>query len=232
MNALNQQLENQNARIDQLQKTLNAQKTKGADTNAVNGALSTKMQALNQQLESQNNRIDQLQKSLQAQNQQSRAQNQQNKTPRNHVTVVQTPGAQRNNVVNNGGVPYRSFSAFIGYSIGKVNSLNIGVRRNFGFRNTSFFVMPAAYIAVAQNYGFGVNANGAYAFNVKAIPGLNPYAGLGLGINFVGGNFSLNPNFLVGTFYKLGSSGNVFFDYTVRGNFKYNQLAIGYRFGF
>jgi hypothetical protein len=232
MNALNQQLENQNERINQLQKALNAQQAKGVDSSAVNGALSTKVKTLNQQLENQNNRINQLQQALNTQNQQGGAQNQQSKTPRNHVTVVQTPEAQRNNVVNNGGVPYRSFSAFIGYSIGKANSLNIGVRRNFGFRNTSFFVMPAVYIAVAQNYGFGVNANGAYAFRAKGIPGLNPYAGLGLGINFVDGNFSLNPNFLVGTFYRLGNSGSVFFDYTVRGNFKYNQLSLGYRFGF
>jgi hypothetical protein len=93
--------------------------------------------------------------------------------------------------------------------------------------------MPAAYLAIAQHYGFGVSANAIYSFtNIKFEPRLNPYAGLGVGINFVGGKFSVEPNFIIGTYYRVERSGSVFFDYTVRGAFKYNQLSIGYRFGF
>jgi hypothetical protein len=207
-------------------KMNNAQKANGTNGNAPQGALNNKMNELNQKLETQNNRIKQLQRTLNAQHQQGKKQ-------KGNVTVVNPRQRQHNNAVSyNNGMLHEGFAAFIGYGLGDVNSLNIGVRRYYGFRNTSFFFMPAAYIAVAHNYGFGVSANGIYQFNLKMNPRLNPYAGLGLGINFVGGKFSLNPNFILGTLYRLGRSGSILFDYTIRGNFKYNQLAIGYRFRF
>jgi hypothetical protein len=211
----------------------NAQKAGEAKNNGVNGELSAEMKKLNQKLETQNDRINQLQKTLNKQNQQANKQNQEGKKQKKNVTVIHNPETQHKNVVSsNNEMLHRGYSAFIGYSFGDVNSLNIGIRKYYGFRNTSFFFMPTAYIAVAHNYGFGVSANGIYQFSIKKKPRLNPYAGLGLGINFVEGKFSLNPNFIIGTLYRVGGSGSVLFDYTIRGNFKYNQLAIGYRFGF
>ncbi len=194
------------------------------ESNASERELSNNIEELNERLQSQIARIDQLMEAL-------RTQEQQVTIPESDAPVIRTPGAPRRNVVTyDSGLLNDGFSAFTSYSFGDVNSVNLGLRRYYGLRNTSFVFIPEAYIAVAENYGLGVSANGVFPFDIQSNPRLKPYAGLGLGFNFVDGDFSLNPNFIIGTFYNLGNSGRVFFDYTVRGGFNYNQVAIGYRF--
>lgn len=91
--------------------------------------------------------------------------------------------------------------------------------------------VPEAYIALGDKFGLGVSANGILPFRINSLPNFAPYAGVGVGLNLMDGDLSVNPNFIVGAAQHMGQ-GSAFVDYTVRGAFKYNQLAVGYRFRF
>ena len=90
--------------------------------------------------------------------------------------------------------------------------------------------MPEFYIALGSTNGFGISANGIYPF---AIPNskFEPYLGFGLGLHNLGKTFSFNTNVIAGTAFKVGR-GSLFADYTIRGIFRNNQIAVGYRFKF
>ncbi|HRP89770.1 MAG TPA: hypothetical protein PKX92_07005 [Edaphocola sp.] len=119
---------------------------------------------------------------------------------------------------------------YLGPSFDGNTNFNIGIRSFTTFNNTKILFMPEAYVALGKGTtGFGVSANAIIPILNKYTNNFSPYLGVGVGLNYANENFHFNPNFIAGTGYKLGK-GNLFADYTVRGNFKYNQLALGYRF--
>lgn len=122
----------------------------------------------------------------------------------------------------------RSVSVFAGPNFGDVTTLNVGARLLQNIGNTQFKFMPEVYIGFGKTMSFGLSANAIYPIQIDN-PDFTPYAGLGAGINNFGDKLRFNPNVIIGTFYKMGA-GNLFADYSVRGAFRYNQLAIGYNF--
>ncbi|HTO15276.1 MAG TPA: hypothetical protein VLZ83_05880 [Edaphocola sp.] len=125
----------------------------------------------------------------------------------------------------------KGLSFFIAPSFGENVNLNLGLRSYTGFSNTKIMFMPEAYIALGKQTGFGVSANGIIPILNKYTNNFSPYLGIGVGVNYYNGELSINPNFIAGTGYQVGK-GSLFVDYTVRGNFKYNQVALGYRLRF
>lgn len=119
---------------------------------------------------------------------------------------------------------------FLGPSFGEATTFNFGVRLHYPIGNTRIYFMPELYAALGNTTGFGLSANAVYPFNIN-YPRFTPYIGLGAGINSVASNVSFNTNVILGTTYQMGN-GNLFADFTVRGAFKNNQLAVGYRFRF
>lgn len=119
---------------------------------------------------------------------------------------------------------------YIGVNFGTATTFNTGVRANYGFDNTAILFMPEAYVALGDNVGFGASANGIIPFQ-SSTSAVNPYAGVGVGLHKLGDDIKFSPNVIAGVTYELGS-GRVTADYTVRGLFKNNQLALGYRFNF
>lgn len=139
---------------------------------------------------------------------------------------------ERTSTLDGSGFIYnRGMSVHVGPNFGDASGFNIGARWYRQFSNTSIVFMPEAYFSLGSGSGFGVSANGIIPFNFARAERFSPYAGVGVGVNYLDSDFTFNPNFIVGTSYSVGK-GSLFIDFTARGAFKYNQLALGYRFRF
>lgn len=119
---------------------------------------------------------------------------------------------------------------YVGVNFGEATTLNLGLRAFYGFSNTRIMFMPEAYLAIDNNIGFGVSANGVLPFRTNDA-GLTPYAGIGVGVHTLSGDLRFNTNVLGGVAYQLGR-GKLTTDFSVRGAFRNNQLAVGYRLSF
>lgn len=119
---------------------------------------------------------------------------------------------------------------FVGPSFGDASTFNFGVRLNYPIGNTRVYFMPELHVALGSTSGFGLSANAMYPFRVNH-ERFTPYVGLGAGLHNAASNVRFNTNVIIGTSYQM-FNGNLFADFTVRGAFKNNQLALGYRFPF
>jgi len=183
---------------------------------AVNDRLINEINKLNQKIELQNQSINML-----------RGQNQNVITSPSVVTVAPS---STTNVQVIGAVLNKGLGIYIGGNFGDATTTNVGIRGYYGFTNTNILFMPEAYVALGKTNGFGLSANGIYPFNI-ATSRFQPYLGFGLGFHNLGREFSFNTNIIGGTAYNIGR-GSLFADYTIRGLFRNNQIAAGYRFKF
>lgn len=191
----------------------------------VNDRLLLEINKLNQQLEAQKQSIETLR-------QQNNTPVQPNPVIVNPVTptpVVPVPVTPSNQTAT-GVVINKGIGLFAGANFGDATTFNVGIRGHYGFTNSPFIFMPEGYVALGDKNGFGISANGIIPIRISST-NFEPYAGLGIGLNYLGRDFTFNPNVIAGVAYRLGTS-SVFADYTVRGLFRNNQIALGYRFGF
>lgn len=201
------------------------------DYRAINDRLINEIDLLKRQINDQNNQINNIQI---RQNNQPVVTAPQVVAPQPIVTgpaVVTTP----NNAINNrstveGVVLNHGMSLLGGVNFGDATTFNIGIRGNWGFTNNPIVFMPEFYVGLGDKNGFGVSANAIYPIRIQNT-NFKPYAGLGLGFNVIGSETTFNPNFIGGVSYAL-TQGSLFADYTVRGAFRNNQIALGYRFRF
>src|SRR5690625_1280400 len=124
----------------------------------------------------------------------------------------------------------KGMAVFIGPSFGDATNVNIGLRSYHAFSNTSIMFTPDIYVGLGSKMAFGVNANGIVPIDINS--DFTPYVGVGVGLNYINKKLKFAPNFIAGTTYKLGNGASVFLEYTGRGAFKNNQVALGYRFKF
>ena len=141
-----------------------------------------------------------------------------------HVQEVRTPEASA--------VRVSGVSVFAGPNFGDAFGLNVGVRAHLQFHGSRFDLVPDAYYGLGDGKHYGVNANLRYNLPSLFSESLTPYLGVGLGYNKVGGVGRFLPNYVVGTSLNQVLGGGLYIDYTVRGAFRNNQLAVGYRFHF
>lgn len=190
---------------DQEARALRAEK---AQTEA-NEMLLKEIRKLNQELESQKENIEQM------------------KLQQADVRVEEISVEPKAKI----GKAYHSdYGLLGGVNFGQASTFNLGVRKYVSYSNSSLIFMPEAYFAFGDQKGFGLSANGLIPVNIGD-SNFSPYAGIGLGLNMLSKKWTLNPNFIVGADYQ-SFIGNFFVDYTVRGAFKNNQIALGYRFKF
>ena len=121
---------------------------------------------------------------------------------------------------------------FVGPNFGDQSGVNVGARGYMQILDSQFDFAPDAYVAFGKKTGFGLNANVLYNLPTFLDGAITPYLGVGLGVNSIGGVSRFLPNFVVGTSLGNVLGGRVFVDYTARGAFRNNQLAVGYRFNF
>lgn len=124
-------------------------------------------------------------------------------------------------------------AVFVGPNFGDQFNLNVGARAYLQIKESKFDIAPDVYFGLfGKKTGFGINANVLYNLPTLFSGAINPYVGVGLGFNTVGGMNRFLPNYVIGTSFNEVLGGNLFVDYTVRGAFRNNQLAVGYRFHF
>jgi hypothetical protein len=232
----NEQTPNLENRLDRLEKLLinmnkevtstNMKEERSSNVNqpiidpnysAVNDRLIQEINKLSQKIDQQNEQINTL-----------KIQNQTVLTTQPVVAIVPTPNVANSQVI--GAVLNKGLGAYIGGNFGDASTTNIGIRGFVGFTNTNVLFMPEFYVALGSTNGFGVSANGVYPFNIPNSR-FQPYVGFGLGLHNLGKEFSFNTNLIAGTGFKIGK-GSLFADYTIRGMFRNNQIAVGYRFKF
>lgn len=127
---------------------------------------------------------------------------------------------------------WNTMALYVGPSFGATTNFNIGLRGYLGFPRTRIKFMPEVYAAMGNGGGFGATVNGIIPVNIKSEPRLKPYGGVGVGVHYLNSDFSFLTNVVLGAGYHVGQRGaQVFADYSIRGAFKYNQIALGYRFG-
>lgn len=124
----------------------------------------------------------------------------------------------------------KGMAVFIGPSFGDATNVNIGLRSYHAFSNSSILFAPDLYVGLGNKMAFGVNANGLVPINLNS--DFSPYVGVGVGLNYINKKLKFAPNFIVGTTFKVADTASVFLEYTARGAFKNNQIALGYRFKF
>ncbi len=121
---------------------------------------------------------------------------------------------------------------FVGPNFGDQLGLNVGARAYLQILDSKFDLVPDFYLDFGKKLGAGINANVHYNLPTFFEGAISPYLGVGLGLNGIGGTTRFRPNFVVGTSLGKILGGNLFVDYTARGAFNNNQLAVGYRCNF
>lgn len=118
-----------------------------------------------------------------------------------------------------------------GANFGEGTQWMVGMRGYMQISDTDLDFVPELMAGFGKKGGFDLSANVIYNFKI-ADSVVDPYAGLGLGLYSHGVGLKFGPNFIAGANFKLNKSGELFADYTARGLFKNNQIAVGYRFVF
>lgn len=121
---------------------------------------------------------------------------------------------------------------FAAPNFGDQLGLNVGARAYLQILDSKFDLVPDFYLDFGKKLGFGLNANVHYNLPTFAEGAFAPYVGAGLGVNHLGGVTRVLPNFVVGTSLTKVLGGHLFVDYTARGSFRNNQVAVGYRCNF
>jgi hypothetical protein len=129
-----------------------------------------------------------------------------------------------------GMLTYQHSSAFLAFNYGGASTANFGVRLHYDINKLPLEFMPEAYLGFGEDTSFGISGNVIYPF-MKSHPKYQPYAGFGLGLANIDSNFHGNYNILIGAMLPVLYP-NVYVDYTIRNGFKYNQIAVGYKFSF
>lgn len=139
-----------------------------------------------------------------------------------------------NGTANSSALTYRGMSGFAGINIGGQTTFNTGLRWNYAIGKSKFEFMPELFVGLGSSSSFGFSANGVLPISFKKSD-LTPYVGLGGGVlkieNEGEDKLRLNYNIIVGSYINV-LNGRLFFDFTTRNLFKYNQAVLGYRFKF
>jgi len=197
------------------------------NTVSINDRLLAEIARLDKQMDEQKKSNETLQKQLQVSKTEasSAADLTNNRNYQNDLNLV---------VENRGGNHYNEYKgmgAYVGVNFGEGTALNLGIRSYYGVGKSSFLFMPELYLALGNKTGAGLSGNIVLPIRLKRTARFEPYIGAGVGLHGVGGITRFNTNLLAGTIYNLGRS-SAFADYSVRGAFRNNQLALGYRFKF
>lgn len=125
---------------------------------------------------------------------------------------------------------YNNSSVLLGVSFGELTTANVGVRLDYDFNNSVFKFVPEVFAGFGNTNIWGISGNVVYPFSLINSK-FNPYAGAGLGIGDLGNNFKGFYNLVIGTSIPVLNN-HLFFDYTMRNSFDYNQISLGYRLKF
>lgn len=125
---------------------------------------------------------------------------------------------------------YKNSSVIAGFNYGGASTFNLGFRLHYGIGKTKFEFIPEVYYGVGEANAWAASANVIYPITIKNEK-FEPYVGLGLGFgDFVDG-LTGYYNVVLGAKLPFIHK-NLYFDYTTRNAFEYNQFAVGYKLQF
>lgn len=142
----------------------------------------------------------------------------------NVIDIKKTPRA-------NQALLYKNMSGLVGFNYGGASTLNLGMRVHYHIVNSPLDLMPEIYLGFGEGTSFGLSANVILPFATNSNEMVLPYIGFGLGLGSIDDKLHGNYNVLIGAQLPILNE-NLYFDYTMRNSFKYNQFAIGYKFGY
>lgn len=152
-------------------------------------------------------------------------------TPTTVVNGATTTTTATTTHAKNNFLKLNRLAVLTGANFGEGTQWMVGMRGYMQISDTDLDFVPELMAGFGKKGGFDLSANVIYNFKI-ADSVVDPYAGLGLGLYSHGGGLKFGPNFIAGANFKLNKSGELFADYTARGLFKNNQIAVGYRFVF
>lgn len=152
-------------------------------------------------------------------------------TPTTVVNGATTTTTATTTHAKNNFLKLNRLAVLTGANFGEGTQWMVGMRGYMQISDTDLDFVPELMAGFGNKGGFDLSANVIYNFKIDG-SAVDPYAGLGLGLYSHGVGLKFGPNFIAGANFKLNKSGELFADYTARGLFKNNQIAVGYRFVF
>ncbi|MDY3120605.1 outer membrane beta-barrel protein [Porphyromonas somerae] len=152
-------------------------------------------------------------------------------TPTTVVNGATTTTTATTTHAKNNFLKLNRLAVLTGVNFGEGTQWMVGMRGYMQISDTDLDFVPELMAGFGKKGAFDLSANVIYNFKINNSV-VDPYAGLGLGVYSHGLGLKFGPNFIAGANFKLNKSGELFADYTARGLFKNNQIAVGYRFVF
>lgn len=152
-------------------------------------------------------------------------------TPTTVVNGATTTTTATTTHAKNNFLKLNRLAVLTGANFGEGTQWMVGMRGYMQISDTDLDFVPELMAGFGKKGAFDLSANVIYNFKINNSV-VDPYAGLGLGVYSHGVGLKFGPNFIAGANFKLNKSGELFADYTARGLFKNNQIAVGYRFVF
>lgn len=152
-------------------------------------------------------------------------------TPTTVVNGATTTTTATTTHAKNNFLKLNRLAVLTGANFGEGTQWMVGMRGYMQISDTDLDFVPELMAGFGKKGAFDLSANVIYNFKINNSV-VDPYAGLGLGVYSHGLGLKFGPNFIAGANFKLNKSGELFADYTARGLFKNNQIAVGYRFVF
>lgn len=152
-------------------------------------------------------------------------------TPTTVVNGATTTTTASTTHAKNNFLKLNRLAVLTGANFGEGTQWMVGMRGYMQISDTDLDFVPELMAGFGKKGAFDLSANVIYNFKINNSV-VDPYAGLGLGVYSHGVGLKFGPNFIAGANFKLNKSGELFADYTARGLFKNNQIAVGYRFVF
>ncbi len=154
------------------------------------------------------------------------------------VTTVPSATENSSNTSINGATRVKSqylklnrLAILTGVNFGEGTQWELGIRGYLQISDTDFDFVPELMMGFGKKSSFDLSSNVIYNIRLDNTI-VDPYVGLGVGLYSHGNGLKLGTNVILGSNFKVGANGEIFADYTARGLFKNNQIAVGYRFVF
>ncbi|MCL7763661.1 hypothetical protein MPF19_09570 [Polaribacter sp. Z014] len=236
-----QKIEELNNRIELLEKLLLQINTKqGTNNNTQDSNTPNKDERVQDMNSTILNKLDDLNKNIGSNDKKDQTNNRktvivspnQNNDGKTVVSTINDKGEITNISTLKGGnlLTYKNSSLLAGFNYGGASTFNLGLRLHYAIGKTNLEFVPEAYYGIGEANAWTVSGNVIYPINLKNEK-FEPYVGAGLGFGDLVDGITGYYNVVLGAKLPFIHK-NLYFDYTIRNSFEYNQFAIGYTLKF
>lgn len=117
---------------------------------------------------------------------------------------------------------------FTGLNVGDGVNWVVGARPQWQIKDSRFYLAPEAFYGFGGGGALGLSANALYKLGTFKGQNFSPYVGLGFGYTRINATSRFGTNVILGASLDKVLGGKLTLDYTARGLFRNNQIAVGY----